>query len=46
MKNIAILVMTLMMFGCSSKPPKQTQPYGELRPVFEKQSELNERVSP
>lgn len=46
MKNLkiaSILVSVFILFGCSSKPPKQTQPTGDFYPVYEKQSEFNER---
>lgn len=44
MKNlIAIFTMALMLTACSSSPPKQTQPSGQLTPVYEYQNELNER---
>lgn len=43
LKTTAVLLSFFVLFGCSSKPPKQTQPIGELHPVYEKQSEFNER---
>lgn len=41
--KLAVLMSFVILAGCSSKPPLQTQPYGELTPIFENQHDLNER---
>lgn len=42
LKLLAVLFV-IGLSGCSSKPPKQSQPFGDLQPVYENQFNINER---